>query len=466
MLPANMPTSLSTETPRSGEGEPKLAEVCPICKGKGFLVRDVPVGHPDFGVPIPCPHLEAEQQARRIAQLRKISNLAHLSHMTFESFQPEAHGLTPEQRRNLRLNYEKVRRFAQDPQGWLVILGGYGCGKTHLAAAVANLRVDKGELALFVVVPDLLDHLRATFGPDSTTSYDERFETIRTAPLLILDDLGTESATPWVKEKLYQLLNYRYIARLPTVITSNSKLEEIDPRLRSRLVDPDLAVICRITAPDYRSSGNERPQADLNTLSLHSGETFETFSLRRDEFLSKEESDSLRKALEAARQFAESPEGWLVFSGTYGCGKTHLAAAIANYRQQEKGETALFVVVPDLLDHLRAAFSPQSQISYDKRFDDVRTAALLILDDLGTESATPWAKEKLFQLLNYRYAARLPTVITTSTIIEDIEPRLRTRMLDTNRCRVIAILAPSYRGGPRRITGEGKATKATRGRVS
>jgi len=118
------------------------------------------------------------------------------------------------------------------------------------------------------------------------------------------------------------------------------------------------------------------------------------------------------------------------------------------------------------LDHLRAAFSPQSQISYDKRFDEVRTASLLILDDLGTESATPWAKEKLFQLLNYRYAARLPTVITTSTIIEDIEPRLRTRMLDTNRCRVIAILAPSYRGGPRRITGEGKATKATRGRVS
>jgi DNA replication protein DnaC len=440
-------------------------EVCPICKGKGFLLRDVPVGHPDFGVPVPCPHLEAEQRARRIAEWRSLSNLDHLARMTFDSFQTEGHGLTPEQSRNLRLNFERARRFAQAPSGWLVILGGYGCGKTHLAAAIANYRVERGEPALFVVVPDLLDHLRAAFGPDSPTSYDERFEMIRTAPLLILDDLGTESATPWAREKLFQLLNYRYTARLPTVITSNSKLEEIDARLRSRLVDPDLTVICRILAPDFRLSGSERPQADLNTLSLHAGETFESFSLRKDEFLPTSEAESLRKALDIARQFAEKPDGWLVLSGSYGCGKTHLAAAIANYRQQEKGESALFVVVPDLLDHLRAAFSPQSAVPYDKRFDEVRTAPLLILDDLGTESATPWAKEKLFQLLNYRYAARLPTVITTSSPVDEIEPRLRTRMLDTSRCRVVAILAPPYRGGLRRPPAEGRAAKPSRGKT-
>ncbi len=106
----------------------------------------------------------------------------------------------------------------------------------------------------------------------------------------------------------------------------------------------------------------------------------------------------------------------------------------------------MFVVVPDLLDHLRATFSPTSLVSYDKRFDEVRTAPLLILDDLGTESATPWAREKLFQLLNYRYVAQLPTVVTTSDPIDKVEPRLRTRMLDTTRCRVFAIEVPAYRG--------------------
>src|SRR5664280_1545752 len=77
-------------------------------------------------------------------------------------------------------------------------------------------------------------HLRATFSPSSNTSYDRRFDEIRTAPLLILDDLGTQSMTPWVREKLYQLFNYRYNAELPTVITTADTLDEMDARIRSR----------------------------------------------------------------------------------------------------------------------------------------------------------------------------------------------------------------------------------------
>ncbi len=96
---------------------------------------------------------------------------------------------------------------------------------------------------------------------------------------------------------------------------------------------------------------------------------------------------------------------------------------------------------------MRATFSPTSAITLDKLFEQVKSASLLVLDDLGTESATPWAKEKLFQLLNHRYAAKLPTVVTSSSSIEKIEDRLRSRMLDSARCTVFAITAPSYRGG-------------------
>ncbi|HIP97593.1 MAG TPA: ATP-binding protein, partial [Anaerolineae bacterium] len=113
-----------------------------------------------------------------------------------------------------------------------------------------------------------------------------------------------------------------------------------------------------------------------------------------------------------------------------------------------------FITVPDLLDHLRATFSPTSLVSYDKRFEEVRTAPLLILDDLGTQSATAWAAEKLYQIFNYRYNARLPTVITTADEIEAIDPRLRSRILDPGRCTVFAIEAPAYRGGGRRTSGK------------
>ncbi len=381
-----------------------------------------------------------------MARLRALSNLDALQHMTFDTFLPEGLGLSEDRRRNLRGAYEAARRFAEHPEGWLLFLGGYGCGKTHLAAAIANARLARGDAVLFVAVPDLLDYLRATFSPLSEVGYDERFEAIRQAPLLVLDDLGAQASTPWAQEKLYQIFNYRYNTRLPTVITSNQRLEEIEIRVRSRLSDPSLVRIVTILAPDFRRAGVDQAQSDLSSLGLHGHQTFENFDLREKE-LTAAEHDNLKRAFTLAKAYAENPKGWLVFTGTFGCGKTHLAAAIANYQLTQGRGMPMFVVVPDLLDHLRATFSPTSLVSYDKRFEEVRTASLLILDDLGTESATPWAREKLFQLLNYRYVAQLPTVITTSDPIDKVEPRLRTRMLDPARCTVFAIEAPAYRGG-------------------
>jgi DNA replication protein DnaC len=74
----------------------------------------------------------------------------------------------------------------------------------------------------------------------------------------------------------------------------------------------------------------------------------------------------------------------------------------------------------------------------------VRTARLLILDDLGTQSATPWAREKLYQIFNHRYTADLPTVITTASRLDEIDPRIRSRMLDSRLCTFFGILAPAY----------------------
>ena len=154
---------------------------------------------------------------------------------------------------------------------------------------------------------------------------------------------------------------------------------------------------------------------------------------------------ALEKAFRAAQAFAENPRGWIVFMGGYGCGKTHLAAAIANYRSGI-GREPLFLVVPDLLDHLRSTFSPTSPVTYDELFEQVRSTPMLILDDLGTQNASPWAREKLYQILNHRYEAQLPTVITTASAIDEVDPRIRSRMLDTRRCTIYGITAPAFRG--------------------
>ena len=84
------------------------------------------------------------------------------------------------------------------------------------------------------------------------SAIDELFEAIRTAPVLILDDLGAHSSTPWAQEKLYQLINYRYNARLPTVITTNLRIEDLDERLASRMLDQRVSMTYAILAQAYR----------------------------------------------------------------------------------------------------------------------------------------------------------------------------------------------------------------------
>lgn len=412
----------------------------------GFVIPDVEPSHHSFGRAVICVCREEEQEIQRTNRLLKLSQLGALQTYTFDNFRPEGIGLTPPKQRNLKQAYDKARAYAENPDGWLVFKGGYGCGKTHLAAAIANYCINRGDPVVFVNTPDLLDHLRAAFSPTSASGYDDRFEQVRNSPMLVLDDFGSQRNTDWAQEKLYQIFNHRYNARLPTIITTNEELEEIEVRIRSRMVDPGLVQIITILAPDFRRAGVGQDQSDLSELNLHGDKTFATFTMRERELPAKQ-SENLQRAVETARQFAERPAGWLVFNSVaYANGKTHLAAAIANL-VTDRGDPVLFVVVPDLLDHLRAAYSPASGVRYDKRFDEVRKAPLLVLDDLGTESATEWAKEKLYQLFNHRYNARLPTVITSTTRIEDIDPRLASRMFDGSRCIFFVLQAPSYRGG-------------------
>ena len=200
-----------------------------------------------------------KSRAQAFAQLDGME-LELLREMTFKNFDYRRMNLGSEERENLEHAFKVAKYFVEYPQGWLVFLGENGCGKTHLAASIANHLRGQGKSALFIVVPDLLDHLRAAFSPDSKNSYDSLFEIIRKAPVLILDDFGEHSSTAWAQEKLYQLINYRYNARLATVITTSCRLDDIETRISSRMVDPSLSLVFNIQAPDYRGDRGKKPK--------------------------------------------------------------------------------------------------------------------------------------------------------------------------------------------------------------
>ncbi|HET9477389.1 MAG TPA: ATP-binding protein [Dehalococcoidia bacterium] len=413
--------------PGNGVPAPDLPEeddACLHCGGAGYVRRPVRLGHPDFGRAFPCRCVENEREEERVARLQRYSNLGPLSRLTFENLSPR--GRSPNQIHQERFAdaVKAARRFAAEPDGWLVFTGPNGCGKTHLAAAVTVACIEAGCAALFMVVPDLLDHLRAAYKPDNEVGYDELFELLKSAPVLVLDDLGVQSATPWAQEKLFQLVNHRYNARIPTIFTTNLPLDAFDARLRARLSDPDLAQVY------YFESGPDAWASDLDSLDLPllRGMTFKTFDVR----LVANDSDELKQVQNAYRQamnFAQEPKDWLVIAGATGRGKTRLAAAIGNFCR-EAGTQTMFVVVPDLLDSLRSSYDPGNPKAFDEMFEHVRNVPLLILDDLGSQSGTAWAEEKLFQLINHRYNACLPTVITTNLTIGAMESRLASRLTD------------------------------------
>jgi len=437
---ANTDTSSKDNVPPLEEG---AGESCPVCKGAGFVHPALGSGKADFSRVVPCRCSKGELAKRKTEYLEKYSNLGSLSQFTFGNLSPK--GKTPrhsqpseESQERFAQVYQAAKAFADNPKGWLVFLGPSGSGKTHLACAIANHRLKLGEPVFYITAADLLDHLRSAFSPNSDTTYDELFEQVRNVPLLVLDDLTLGSATAWAQEKLEQLLNHRFNTRLATVITTDVPLERTDERLRGRLADNEF---CQVRTIEPASLLEPRSSLELELLR---NMTFDNFDHKRMD-LQPDQRENLRMVFSGAEGFARSPEGWLIFQGVNGCGKTHLAAAIANYRLAQD-KPVFFVVVPDLLDHLRSTFSPDSKISYDEFFEKLKETPLLILDDFGEQAATPWAQEKLYQLINYRYNARLPMVVTTCLSLEEIEPRISSRMVDPRISLVFNITAPDYRG--------------------
>ncbi len=441
MIPTNISranTDASSKDKVPPPSEEGAGEICPACKGAGFVHPALGSGKTDFSRVVPCRCSKEELRKKKTEYLEKYSNLGSLSQLNFDNLSPKGRTASAVSQEHFAQIYKAAKAFADDPQGWLVFLGPSGSGKTHLACAVANHRLKLGEAVFYITAADLLDHLRSTFGPTADTTYDELFEQVKTVPLLVLDDFALGSATAWAKEKLEQLLHHRFNARLATVITSDVPVERMDERLLGHLTDSEF---CQVWTIEQKSPLESQSGLDLELLR---NMTFDNFDHKRMD-LPSEQRQNLRTAFHQAVEFARSPEGWVIFHGVNGCGKTHLAAAIANYRRGQ-GKPALFVVVPDLLDHLRSTFSPDSRISYDEYFETLKETPLLILDDFGEQSTTPWAEEKLYQLINYRYNARLPMVVTTCLSLDEIDTRISSRMVDPTISWVFNITAPDYRG--------------------
>lgn len=150
--------------------------------------------------------------------------------------------------------YEFVRCWERRPKG-IIFSGTVGVGKTHLVAAIINnLMVKKGIIPMFVNTPDLIAELRDAQFKEGEESLANKLNKIKDCPLVCFDDLAKERMTDWVREQYYRIINYRYINKLPVLVTTNCSIDELDEKLgdatASRLVA--MCEVVTVTGDDRR----------------------------------------------------------------------------------------------------------------------------------------------------------------------------------------------------------------------
>lgn len=213
----------------------------PICELEGDIL---------FKTVAPCSKKIQQQKEQRIQKLLQSSRLPeYLRKKNFDNFK-----VTDDNKEA----FKEAKRVSVDSEGkGLVLMGGTGTGKTHLAAAILNTRLNEGKEAIFCTVPELLADIKRTFGNEQETS--ELIEMVKDTELLLLDDLGAEKATEWVTEQLFVIINARLLRWKQTVITTNftSNKDLIDrlgglsgQRIVSRLCE--MCVFKKITGEDWR----------------------------------------------------------------------------------------------------------------------------------------------------------------------------------------------------------------------
>jgi DNA replication protein DnaC len=274
---------------------------CERCHGTSWILRPSADGR-TRAVAERCP-CTLELGARQRSGAARVPR--HFAEATFEGFEA----------REVRLHEAKeacqrlVRRYPESRRG-LVLMGPPGVGKTHLAAATLRGLLAKGADAIFYDFRDLLDELRSSYDAERAETEGAILERVFRADVLVLDEIGSEKLTDWVREIVHRIVIRRYNDERLTIFTTNYLDAEMlgreaDPletlegrigyRLRSRLYE--MCDTVHLPGRDFRRQDGQLERARSVALAQARPE-----ALEEDEALSLESCEQLFSKMPASEQ--------------------------------------------------------------------------------------------------------------------------------------------------------------------
>lgn len=191
------------------------------------------------------------QKAEKAKRLREESNLGiRFARRTFESFDQSR----DEDAYKKCLHY--ADHYQDDERNCLLLVGGYGTGKTHLAASIANKLMDNGIPVLFDTFSGHLNKLKTEFNGGRSVYLEQ----MKNVDMLILDDIGKEKISEWSQSIMFDVINFRYEHLLPIVLTTNLRNDSLKEYLGgavwSRLCEMCSGVMTK--GKDYRQNGQDK----------------------------------------------------------------------------------------------------------------------------------------------------------------------------------------------------------------
>lgn len=204
-----------------------------------------------------------EEERKRTERIQRLRTNAFpdgsLAHCTFDMASDPNHKILLAMQRYV----ENFKKFHEEGKG-ILLYGSVGTGKTFLAACTANALIDKGIPSMVTSVSYIANKLMGMF-----EGKNEYIESLNNYPLLVLDDLGAERNTEYMNEVVYTIINARYKAKLPLIVTTNLTTEQLKAptdvtmaRTYSRVLEMCFPI--KVEGVDIR---REKAKAEYKTMS-------------------------------------------------------------------------------------------------------------------------------------------------------------------------------------------------------